>query len=76
MPDFDQALSKAWLDCGREFHKQQIVLNGACILWITFQVEYKSVNPIANKQPIEQYLSATPTRIFRRDGPVTITENP
>lgn len=31
---------------------------------------------MANKQPFEQYLSASLTRIFRRDGPFTDTENP
>ena len=31
---------------------------------------------MANNQPFEQYLSATPTRIFRRDRPENATENP
>ena len=38
---------------------------------MTVQVEYKPVNPITNNQPFEQYLSASPTRIFRVDGPLT-----
>ena len=36
-------------------------------MWITVQVEYEPVNPLANKQPFEQYLSAAPTRMFKCD---------
>ena len=36
---------------------------------MTGQVKYEPVNPMANKQPFVQYLSATPTRIFRIYGP-------
>ena len=43
---------------------------------MTVQVEYKPVNPFANKQPFEQYLSAAATRIFRRDGTISAFANP
>ena len=45
-------------------------------MWMTVQVEYEPVNPLANKEPFEQYLSAAPTRIFRRDGQTTAFANP
>ena len=38
--------------------------------------EYDPVNPFANKEPFEQYLSAAPTRIFRRDKTVSAFSNP
>ena len=34
---------------------------------MTVLVEYEPVNLMANKQPFEQYLSAAPTRMCRRD---------
>ena len=43
---------------------------------MTVQVEYELVNPRANKQPFEQYLSAAPTRMFKRDGTISAFENP
>ena len=56
--DLDQALSGARVDCGRDFHKQLIDVSGAAKVWITVQVEYEPVNPLANQQPFDQYLSA------------------
>ena len=67
MPDLDQALSGGRVDCGRDLHQQLIEYGGAAKVWLTVQVEYEPVNPLANKVPFEQYLSAAPTRIFRRD---------
>ena len=67
MCDLDQALSGAKVDCARDFHKQLIEFGGAEKVWMTFQVEYEPINPLANKQPFEQYLSAAPTRMLRRD---------
>ena len=64
LPDLDQALSGARLDCGHDLHKQLIECCGAAQVWMTVQVEYEPVNPMANKEPFEQYLSAAPTRIF------------
>ena len=75
-PDFDQALTRARHDCGQDLHRQLKDFDGAAKVRITVQVEYEPVNPMVNKQPFEQYLSAAPTRIFQRDGPVTDTENP
>ena len=43
---------------------------------MTVQVEYEPVNPLANKQPFEQYLSAAPTRMFRRDDTTSAFGNP
>ena len=31
---------------------------------------------MANKQTFNHYLSAAQTRIFRRDGPIAVNENP
>ena len=76
VPDLDQALSGARLDCGRDLHKQLIEFGGAAKVWITVQVEYEPVNPLANKQPFEQYLSAAPTRMFRRDDTISAFGNP
>ena len=43
---------------------------------MTDQVEYKPVNPLANKQPFKKYLSAAPTHMFRRERPFTAFTNP
>ena len=48
-PDIDQALSGARVDCVRDLHKQIIEFNGAAKVWMTVQVEYEPVNPLANK---------------------------
>ena len=76
MPDLDKALNGAWLDCGHDLHKQLGEFGGAVKVWVTIQVAYEPVKPMANKEPFEQYLSAAPTRIFYNNGPVTATANP
>ena len=38
VPDLDQALSGARLDCGRDLHKQLIDYGGAAKVWMTVQV--------------------------------------
>ena len=76
VPDLDQAFSGARLDCGRDLHKQLIDFGGAAKVWMTIQVKYEPVNPLANKVPFEQYLSAAPTRIFQRDKTISIFANP
>ena len=76
MPDLDKALSGAWLDCGQEVHKQLCEFSGAVKVWVTVQMAYEPVKPMAYKEPFEQYLSAAPTRIFRTDKQVTATANP
>ena len=43
---------------------------------MTFLVEYEPLNPLGNKQPFEQYLSAAPTRMFWRDETVSAVANP
>ena len=63
------ALQGAWFDCGLDLHKQLIEFGEAAKMWMTAQVEYEPVNPLANKQSFKQYLSASPTRIFKRDEP-------
>ena len=75
MPDLDQAVSWARIDCGQNIHKQLIEFGGAAKVWMTVQVEYEPVNFLANKQPFEQYFSAEPTRIFRHDRTFTTLEN-
>ena len=45
-------------------------------MWVTVQVAYEPIKPMANNEPFEQYLSAAPTQIFRFDGPFTATANP
>ena len=49
LPDLDQALSGARLDCGRNLHTQLIEFGGAAKVWMTVLVEYEPVNPMANK---------------------------
>ena len=49
---------------------------GAAKLWMTVQVKYEPVNPLANKRPVEQYLSAAPTRMFMRNETLTAFETP
>ena len=56
MPDLDKALSAAWLDCGQDFHKQLGEFGGAVKVWVTIQVAYKPVRPMANKELFEQNL--------------------
>ena len=76
VPDLDQALSGARLDCARDLHKQLIEFGVAAKVWMTVQVEYELVNPLTNKQRFEQYLSAAPTSMFKRDGTVSSFVNP
>ena len=76
MPGLDKALSIARVDCGQDLHKQLIEFGGAAKVWMTVQVEYEPVNPLANKQPFEQYLSAAPTRMFKCDKTISKFGNP
>ena len=75
VPDLDQALSGAKVDCARDLHKQLVEFGGAAKVWMIVQVDYEPVNPLANKQPFEQYLNATPTRMFRRDDKISGVAN-
>ena len=70
-----QALSGARLDCGEDLHKQLIEFGGAAKVWMTVLVEYEPINPLTNNIPFEEYLSAAPTRIFRRDGTISAFAN-
>ena len=54
VPDLDQALSGARLDCARDLHKELNEFGGAAKVWMTLLVKYEPVNPIVNKQPLEQ----------------------
>ena len=76
MPDRDQALSGARVDCARDLHKQLFKFGGAAKVWMTVLFEYEPVNPMANKQPFVQYLSAAPTRIFRGEETIYAFSNP
>ena len=75
-PDLAKALQGAWVDCGLDLHKQLIEFGGVAKVWMTVLVEYEPVNPMANKQPVEQYLSATLTRIFKIYGTLTPSKIP
>ena len=75
MPEFDQALCGAKLDCGRDFNTQLIEFGRAAKVLMTFQIKYWSVNSIANKKPFEQYLSSAPTCMFRLDETVSSSSN-
>ena len=76
VPDLDQALSEARVDCARDLLKQLFEFGEAAKVWMTVLVEYEPVNLMANKQPFEQYLSAAPTRIFMRDETISTFSNP
>ena len=73
--DLEQALQGAWVDFGLDLHKQLIEFGGAAKVRMTVLVKYKPVNPMANKQPFEQYWSATPTRIFNIYETLTPSKN-
>ena len=76
MLDLDHTLSAAKVDCARDIHKQLIEFGEAAKVWITVQVEYEPVNPLANKQPVELCLSAAPTRMCRPDDKIFGFANP
>lgn len=75
MPELEQALVGARVDCLRDLHKQLIEFGEAEKVWITVQFEYEPDNPLANKQPFAQYLKAAPTLRFRCDETVSKCEN-
>ena len=75
--DLDQALSGALVDCASDIDKQLKEYGGAAKVWITVLVRYEPAKPDTDKrEAFDQYLSATPTRIFKRDGQITSTSNP
>ena len=76
VPDLDHTLSVASVDCRQDLNKQLIKIGGSAKVWMTVHIEYEPINPIANKQPFEQYLSAAPTRMFKRDGTFFAFANP
>ena len=76
VPDLEQALYEARIDCVRDSHKQLIEFGRAAKVWITVHGEYEPVNPLTNKQPFEQYLNASPTRMYKRDGTISAFGNP
>ena len=46
-------------------------------MYITVQVRYEPAKPETDKrQAFDQYLSAAPTRIFKREGTITAITNP
>ena len=44
-PDIDQALSKAWMNCGLDIHKQLVEFWRAAKVLITVQVRYEPAKP-------------------------------
>ena len=76
LPDLDQALSGDLVDCGSVIYKQVVEFKRAAKVWITVQVRYEPAKPDTNKRvSFDQYLSATPTRLFKRDGQITSITN-
>ena len=69
--DLDQTLFGAKVGCARDHYKQLIEFGEAAKVWMTVHVKYDLVNPLANKQPFEQYLRNAPTRMFKRDGTIS-----
>ena len=64
------------MDCALDLHNQLIDFDGAAKVWITVLVEYEPTKPESDKRlAFEQYLSATPTRIFKRQGSLTTFPN-
>ena len=47
VPDLDKALCGAWLDCSQHLHKQLGEFDGAVKVWVTVQVAYEPVKPMA-----------------------------
>ena len=75
-PNLDQALNGSWVDSALDLHNQLIEFGGAAKVWITVQVQYEPTKPESDKrQAFDQYLSATPTRIFKREGSITTAPN-
>ena len=76
LPILDQALSGAWVDCALDLHNQLSEFGGAAKVWITILVQYEPTKPESDKrQAFEQYLSAIPTRIFKRQGSISTSPN-
>ena len=75
--DIDQALSEARVDCVRDLHKQLFAKFGVCgnSSSVTVLVEDEPANPMANKQPFEQYLSGAPSHIFRHEKTLSALSN-
>ena len=46
-PDLDKALSVAWLNCCQDLHKKHSKFGGAVKVWVTVQVAYEPVKPMA-----------------------------
>ena len=46
---------------------RKIEFNKSAKVYIAIQVKYEQINFLVNKKSFEQYLSAAPTRMFRRD---------
>ena len=76
-PDLDLSLIGALVDCGSDIHIQLVEFGVAAKVWITVQVQYEPAKPDTDKrEAVDQYLSATPTRIFKQDGLITASSNP
>ena len=48
VPDLDQALSEAKVDCDRDLNKQLIEFCGPYKVWMTVLLKYEQVNSMAN----------------------------
>ena len=75
-PDLEIAFIGALGDCNTDIDNQLMKFNGAAKVWITVQVRYEPAKPdTVKREALNQYLSATPTRIFKRDGLIEATTN-
>ena len=77
LPDLDLALDGALVDFGADVHQTIMEYGGAAKIWITLQVRYEPTNPEDDERhEFLQFLSATATRFFRRDGQINGYANP
>ena len=76
-PDLGLALAGAIIDMGLDLDGMFSKYGQAFNCWMVLQVHYEPVNPNdETHQGFDAYLSAAPTRIFKRFGIVNGWENP
>ena len=77
LPDLGLALDGALLDCGGDVHRTIMEYEGAAKIWMTVQVRYEPANvEDDNRHGFTQFLSATATRFFKREGQINKYANP
>ena len=77
LPDLDLALDSALLDCNADVPRTIMEYEDAAKIWMTVQVRFEPANPEDDERhEFYQFLSATDTRYFRRDGQINGFSNP